>query len=52
MSVILTLATIIAIIVIAYIIMKHKCKFNLLMYICIVTVHTVILFIDRCSQKE
>ena len=49
--VILTLATIIAIIVIAYIIMKHKCKFTLLMYVAI-TIHTVILFIDRYSQKE
>ena len=49
-TVIFILATIIAIIVIAYIIMKHKCKF-LLMYV-IVTIHTVILFIDRYSQKE
>ena len=50
-TVIFTLATIIAIIVIAYIIMKHKCKLTLLMYV-IVTIHTVILFIDRYSQKE
>ena len=51
-SVTIILATILAIIVIAYIIVRHQCKFTLLANVCIVTIHTVILLIDRCSHKE